>query len=446
MTGPAPTPAPLVTRGVRVPESPVVSVCVLVLSDTLLVTDCLASLTAAVRPGEVELVVVANGTSDEARQVLEERDDIVLVRSGTNLGFSGGCNLAVDVARGRYLLFLNDDSTIEAGCIDQLVATAESDRSIGAVGSRILSSDGSLQEAGSVLGSDGATAHGGLGLPAGSTAYCYLRDIDYASANGLLVRREAWDAVGGFDEAYFPAYFEDVDLCLALQRYGYRVTYQPRARLRHLESQSTTGSYRSFLLQRNRRNFVEKWSTELVRFDQRPRDVDAAAVERAVHLARGSPPRLLVAIGTDGHAPYGMWPVIEELADAGWAVTIALPPARRGRFSRPLDSDWTDRLSDLGVDVHYGSVRDLLAESGADFEAVVVVGAPTGWYSSLRRSASVRVHGGRVPIVRTSGRTADASSRSIVREVETVARRAPSRRDPGPGEPLSSADGHRGRW
>jgi len=70
-----------------------------------------------------------------------------------------------------------------------------------------------------------------------------------------------------------------------------------------------------------------------------------------------------------------MWPVIEELADAGWAVTIALPPARRGRFSLPLDSDWTDRLSDLGVDVHYGSVRGLLAESGADFEAVADLAA-----------------------------------------------------------------------
>jgi GT2 family glycosyltransferase len=428
-----------------VPSVPVVSVCVLVLSDTALVTDCLASLTTTVRKGETEFVVVANGTSDGARQVLEERDDIVLVRSGTNLGFSGGCNLAAEVARGRYLVFLNDDSTVEAECIDQLVVTAESDRSLGAVGSRILSSDGSLQEAGSVLWSDGSTAHVGVGLPAGSTAYSYLRDVDYASANGLLVRREAWDAVGGFDEIFFPAYLEDVDLCMALRRHGYRVVYQPRARIRHLESQSTTTSYRRFLMQRNRRLFAEKWPTELIRFDDRPREVDATAVDRAVHLARGSPRRLVVAIGTGGRAPDGMWSVTEELADAGWAVTVALTPARHGHSSHPVESDRMGRLSDLGVDVHHGSVRDLFAKSGADFEAVVVAGGPAGWHRWRRWSTTVRVRGGRVPIVRIADRTPEAAGRSIVRVVETVAQGARSGSDFRSTEPLSSPNGHGGR-
>ena len=83
-------------------------------------------------------------------------------------------------------------------------------------------------------------AHVGAGLPADSTAYGYVRYADYISANGLLVDRHAWDAVGGFDERYFPAYYEDVDLCLALLDHGYRVAYEPRARLQHLESQSTS--------------------------------------------------------------------------------------------------------------------------------------------------------------------------------------------------------------
>ena len=91
-----------------------------------------------------------------------------------------------------------------------------------------------------MLWSDGWVAHVGAGLPADSTAYQYVRYVDYVSANGLLVDRQAWDAVGGLDERYFPAYYEDVDLCLALWDHGYRVAYEPRARLRHLESQSTS--------------------------------------------------------------------------------------------------------------------------------------------------------------------------------------------------------------
>ena len=117
--------AMLVQRGSDVPGSPLVSICIPVLSDATLVLGCLDSLTEGSRWNECEAIVVANGMSEAARRVLEERDDIVLVRSGTNLGFAGGNNLAAAFARGRYLLFLNDDSTVATDCIAQLLATAD---------------------------------------------------------------------------------------------------------------------------------------------------------------------------------------------------------------------------------------------------------------------------------------------------------------------------------
>ncbi len=177
-------------------------------------------------------------------------------------------------ARGRYLLLLNDDSVVEAGYIDRLLSAIERDPSVAAAGGRVLSPDGTLQEAGSVLWSDGWVAHVGAGLPADSNAYYYVRYADYVSANGLLVDREAWDAVGGLDERYFPAYYEDVDLCLALWHHGYRVAYEPRARLRHLESQSTSTTYRNFLLIRNRAQLVAKWSAPLQSFADHPDPID----------------------------------------------------------------------------------------------------------------------------------------------------------------------------
>ncbi len=157
------------------------------------------------------------------------------------------------MARAPLLVFLNDDSTVEGGCIDALVRAASDDPTIGAVGARIVSLDGTLEEAGSVIWRDGSCDHVGEGLPRGSDAYREPRDVDYASANGLLVSRRAWDLVGGFDERYFPAYFEDVDLCLSLAAHGLRTRYEPQARVIHRGSQSTSNTYREFLLTRNQR-------------------------------------------------------------------------------------------------------------------------------------------------------------------------------------------------
>jgi GT2 family glycosyltransferase len=278
---------PSVRRGTRVPDNPSLSICILVLERAELALECLGALRrAGASPPGTELVVVANGTSSGQVDSLAAHDDIVLVVNQENLGFGAGCNQAASVARAPLLLFLNDDSTVEAGCIDALIRASSGDPAIGAVGPRILSVDGSLQEAGSVLWRDGSGARVGEGLPPGSDAYLAPRDVDYASANGLLVTRRAFEVVGGFDDRYFPAYFEDVDLCLALAAQGFRIHYEPQARLVHRESQSTSSVYREFLLTRNQRKLVEKWGRALDRFEPRPSEgsgpVFDAAVERAI--------------------------------------------------------------------------------------------------------------------------------------------------------------------
>jgi GT2 family glycosyltransferase len=291
-----PASRPTIRRGTLVPDTPDLSICILVLEHTGLGLSCLEALR---RPGgcprETELVVVANGTSPDLLDSLAAHDDVVLVANEVNVGFGPGCNQAASVARAPRLIFLNDDSTVEAGCIDALVRDASADPAIGAVGSRILSVDGSLQEAGSVVWRDGWAAHVGEGLPPGSDAYREPRVVDYASANGLLVTRRAWDSVGGFDERFSPAYFEDVDLCLAMAARGFRTRYEPRAQVVHRGSQSTSSTYRDFLLNRNRRRLVEKWGRALDRFEPRPTDdsgpaFDAAVARAVAATASGRPP------------------------------------------------------------------------------------------------------------------------------------------------------------
>jgi GT2 family glycosyltransferase len=281
-------------RGSLVPDNPVLSICMLVLEHAGLALGCLKALRqpGACPPG-TELVVVANGTQPGQLDGLRAHGDVVLVVNQFNRGFSAGCNQAASVARAPLLVFLNDDSTVEEGCIDALVRGASLDPAIGAVGSRILSVDGSLQEAGSVIWRDGSTAHVGKGLAPESGAYGEPRYVDCASANGLLVTRQAWDAVGGFDERFSPAYFEDVDLCLALAERGLRTRYEPRARVVHRGSQSTSSTYREFLLTRNQQRLVQKWGRSLDRFEPRPPKDSGSdfeiAVERAVVAASRRP-------------------------------------------------------------------------------------------------------------------------------------------------------------
>ncbi len=304
------------------PDDPSLSICILVLEQADLALDCLDALRRpGASPSGTELVVVANGTPRDQLDRLAGHEDVVLVVNRENLGFPAGCNQAASVARAHFLVFLNDDSTVADGCLAALLRAASDDPAIGAVGACILSPDGRLQEAGSVLWRDGSAAHVGEGLSAVPGAYGHPRDVDYASANGLLVTRSAWDAVGGFDERYFPAYFEDVDLCLALAARGFRIRYEPEARVVHRGSQSTTSLYREFLLTRNQRQLVEKWGPALDLFEPRPLkesgpEYDAAvarAIRRRDHSATPSRP---VAGGAAAAGPLDPLPADPTLAAA----------------------------------------------------------------------------------------------------------------------------------
>ncbi len=284
-----------IVRGESVPRAPSVSVIVLVTASTERLRECLNALRQPGRRVEsMEIVVIANGTPEAQLEYLRSSDDIVLVVNEMNLGFASGCNQAASVARGPLLLFLNDDSIVQEGCIEALMRACKSDPAIGAVGSRIISPDGTLQEAGSLIWRDGSATHVGEGTPSDSDQYLHSRWVDYASANGLLVPRSVWDEVGGFDERYFPAYFEDVDFSLSLATRGYGTRYEPAAVLVHSGSQSTSTVYRDFLLTRNHIRFVEKWGHVLEeRFDPPPAQDSGsefeAAVGRAVERGRNAP-------------------------------------------------------------------------------------------------------------------------------------------------------------
>jgi O-antigen biosynthesis protein len=306
---------------------PTVSIVILTRHGPQRLERCLAALARLPDPVSREILVLLNDADDDVRASVEAwATRVRVLESRVNLGFAGGCNIVVAAATGRYLAFLNDDTEVESGWLQSLVEIADADPRVGAVGSCILFPDGSVQETGSIIWRDGSTMGLGRGELPESPGVSFVRQVDYCSACSLLVRRDAWNAVGGFCEDYFPAYYEDVDLCLSIRALGYRVLYAPRSRVRHHEGGSSDPGFRVFLHRYQRRRFGQRWGHILEEFEA-PNPESTAAVRRAAFRARGCPRRLLVIDDRLPDATIGsgfgrMRDAVVELSEAGYAVSV----------------------------------------------------------------------------------------------------------------------------
>lgn len=264
--------------------APRVSIIILVLERTQRLRTCLESLTATAPSGvSTEVIVVANGTPDSEMRGIE-REGVTVLRSAVNIGFAAGCNLAARHARGELLILLNDDTEVETGWLTALLAAADADERIGAVGSRLLNADGSVQEVSAMVWGDGGTAQ--ITEDPAHDATGAVIEVDYCSGAAMLVRQSAWRAVGGMDEFFSPGYYEDVDFCWALRAADRRVVTTPAARVLHHRSGSTSRPMRDFISERNRRRFLFKWSDELAQRGERPPDRSSAAPRWGERYAR----------------------------------------------------------------------------------------------------------------------------------------------------------------
>jgi GT2 family glycosyltransferase len=212
-----------------------------------------------------EIVIVLNGSPEPVVKLVREGiSGAEVVESAVNRGVAGGYNLGRESARGDFVVLLHDDVEVRPGWLEALVNAADECPAAGAVGSRTLDPDGTLQAAGAIVWRDGMTEPVGRGEPAGSSAYRLRRRVDYCGSNSLLVRAATWDAVGGMDEALFPAYHVDVDLGMKIRAHGQLVLYEPTSEVTHhrwgLEAEN---AFRMFAARRNQRRFVEKWRSAL---------------------------------------------------------------------------------------------------------------------------------------------------------------------------------------
>jgi GT2 family glycosyltransferase len=256
-------------------DAPAVSVLIVLFNQAELTYQALRALKFTLDVA-AEVIIVDNASSDQTGALLDRIDGARIVRNAENKHFLRAANQAARMAKGRHLLFLNNDARTMPGAVAHAAARLDAEPDLGAIGGKIVLLDGALQEAGSIVWRDAACVGFGRGADPFAPEFQFRRDVDYVSGAFLMTPRAVFEALEGFDRAFAPAYYEETDYCLRLWASGRRVAYDPAIEIAHFEFGSSSAASGQALQARNRKLFAAKHAAALVRQrDHADRPLDA---------------------------------------------------------------------------------------------------------------------------------------------------------------------------
>lgn len=350
--------------------SPQVSIVIPVHSKLAYTLTCLRSLMLYPSMASFEVIVVDDASPDESVATLQSIAGLRVHVNAQNVGFVGSCNAGATLARGEYLLFLNNDTQVTRGWLDALVRCFVEEPDCGLAGSRLVYPDGRLQEAGGWVFSDASAWTVGRFDPRDDSAYRYRRRTDYVSGASLMIRRTQFQAIGGFDPRYTPAYYEDTDLAFAVRAAGLSVFYEPNSVVVHYEGISagtdTTAGMKRYQAV-NRTIFADKWREALA---TQPKP-STALQQLWQRYTRGH--ILVVDVTTPeptrDSGSLRLTTMLRILHQEGWRLSFAPDDGR-------ADDSSISTLGDLGVEVlvppSMRHLPDWLRQHGPHLHAVVL--------------------------------------------------------------------------
>jgi len=229
-----------------------VSIIIPVFNKVELTRQCLAGIAQHTSGVHYEIIVIDNASSDDTAEFLH-RQSVRVISNKANLGFARACNQGGLAACGNYLLFLNNDTVPTPGWLEALLTAAHKPE-VGVVGAKLLYPDGRIQHAG-IGFINGIPDHPNRFAPADAPEVNQYRELDMVTGACLMIPKELFAKLGGFDESYRNG-VEDIDLCLRARTAGFKVVYEPKAVLYHHEGQSAG---RFDHVQQNLQLFFARW-------------------------------------------------------------------------------------------------------------------------------------------------------------------------------------------
>jgi GT2 family glycosyltransferase/glycosyltransferase involved in cell wall biosynthesis len=367
---PAEPPEPMRPIEFPIREQIEISIVIPVFNQFRFTQACLASLQESQGTEPFEVIVVDDCSTDDTAEVVPRLPGVVYLRNETNSGFIASCKRGAEAAHGKYLVFLNNDTLVRTGWLTALIDTFAEEPRAGIVGSKLLYPDGRLQEAGGIIWCDASGWNYGKSDDPEKPDYNYLREVDYCSAAALMIPKELFHSLGGFDSRYAPAYYEDTDLAFKVRRAGYKVLYQPLSEVIHYEGVTggidlSTGTKKHQEI--NRSSFAETWAAELM---ARPAPGDLA------FLHQPAPGRKNILV-IDHHLPMSdkdagsvrMFHILNILHQLGHRVTFV--PDNLANIS-PYGHELQKRGIEIIYHPYFKKVRDYLISHGPEFDAVIL--------------------------------------------------------------------------
>lgn len=250
----------------EVVDNPQVSIIIPVYNQFSFTYYCLKAIKENTKKISYEIIMGDDCSYDLTVGIRQKVKNIKVIRNEKNLRFLKNCNNAAKHAKGKYILFLNNDTQVQDNWLEPLVDLIERDNSIGMVGSKLIYSNGKLQEAGGIIWNDGSAWNYGNGQDPTKAEFNYVKEVDYISGAAIMIKKSLWENIGGFDETFAPAYCEDSDLAFQVRKMGYKVMYQPLSEVVHFEGVSngtdtSTGQKKYQII--NQEHLLEKWKSEI---------------------------------------------------------------------------------------------------------------------------------------------------------------------------------------
>jgi len=268
------------------PPAPDVSIIIPVYGQLAYTLNCLDGLLRHESAYRAEIIVVDDMSVDETAGFLPFVRGVRAHRRASNGGFVAACNAGAALARGRFIVLLNNDTRPLPGWLDELIGAFTRFPRAGLVGSKLLYPDGTLQEAGGIVWRDGSAWNYGRGDDPNRPRYCHAREVDYASGASIALPMTLWRELDGLDPHFAPAYYEDTDLAFRVRAKGRQVWLQPTSRVIHYEGRTSgTDPSRGVKAYQtvNKGKFFYRWRETLLRHGI---DRAAASLERERQVER----------------------------------------------------------------------------------------------------------------------------------------------------------------